>query len=168
MGINAFKYLLIFVVSVLLQVLIFNNLLVARVIAPFVYILFIVLLPFDTPRSLLLFLSLALGITVDLFTNTPGVHASASLLIGFLRPVILQLITSRETLESVSSPRVKTMGFHWFATYVTFLVIIHHLFLFFIEAFTFQGFLITLLRVVLSTILSVILILLSQFLIFRN
>jgi rod shape-determining protein MreD len=168
MGISTLKYLLIFVVSVLLQVLIFNNVLILRVIAPFVYILFIVLLPFDTPRSLLLFLSLALGITIDMFTNTPGVHASASLLIGFLRPGILELITSRETLESVTTPRVNNMGFHWFVTYVTFLVIVHHLFLFFIEAFTFQGFLITLLRVVLSSVLSIALILLSQFLIFRN
>ena len=168
MGINTFKYLLIFVVSVLLQVLIFNNLLIARIVAPFVYILFIVLLPFDTPRSLLLFLSLALGFTVDIFTNTPGVHTSASLLIGFVRPGILGLITSRETLESISAPRVKTMGFQWFATYVAFLVIIHHLFLFFIEAFTFDDFLITLLRVVLSSLLSVVLIVMSQFLIFRN
>ena len=168
MVISPVKYLLIFVVSVLLQVLIFNNFLIGNLIAPFIYILFIVLLPFNTPRSLLLFLSLGLGFTVDIFTNTPGVHASASLLIGFLRPGILEVLTSRETLESVPSPRVKTMGFNWFATYVTFLVVIHHLFLFFIEAFTFQGFLITLLRVILSSVLSIILIVLSQFLIFRN
>lgn len=168
MGISAVKYLLIFVVSVLLQVLFCNNILIARVIAPFIYILFIILLPFDTPRSLLLFLSLALGLTIDLFTNTPGVHASACLIIGFLRPVILELITSRETLESVSSPRVKTMGFHWFVTYTIFMVVIHHLFLFFIEAFTFQGFLLTLLRIILSSVLSIALILLSQYLIFRK
>ncbi len=168
MVINPVKYIIIFVVSVILQVLIFNKFLIASVVAPFMYILFIVLLPFDTPRSLLLFLSLGLGFTVDIFTNTPGVHASACLLIGFVRPGILGLLTSRETLDSVDSPRVKSMGFNWFATYVTFLVVIHHLFLFFIEAFTFQGFLITLLRVVLSSVLSIILIVLSQFLIFRN
>lgn len=168
MGINTFKYLLIFVVSVLLQVLVFNNLLIERIIAPFIYILFIVLLPFDTPRSLLLFLALTLGVTVDLFTNTPGVHTSASILIGFVRPGIMGILTTRETLDSITAPRVKNMGFQWFATYVTFLVVIHHLFLFFIEAFTFDDFLITLLRVVLSSVLSIVLIVLSQFLIFRN
>lgn len=168
MGINTFKYLLIFVVSVLLQVLIFNNLVIGRIITPFFYILFIVLLPFDTPRSLLLFLALALGFTVDIFTNTPGVHASASLLIGFVRPGILGILTSRETLESITAPRVRNMGFQWFATYVTFLVVIHHLFLFFIEAFTFDDFLITILRIILSSVLSIVLIVLSQFLIFRN
>jgi len=168
MLINLAKYLLIFVVSVLLQVLIFNNILIARVISPFFYILFILLLPIDTPRSLLLFLSLSLGISIDIFTNTPGVHASASLLIGFLRPGILGLISSRDTLDSVAAPRVLNMGFQWFVTYTTFMVVLHHLFLFFIEAFTFQGFLITLLRVVLSSLLSVMLIVLSQFLIFRK
>ena len=168
MVINLLKYSVIFVVSVLLQVLIFNNILILRMISPFFYILFIILLPIDTPRALLLFLSFLLGLTVDIFTNTPGVHASACLLTGFLRPEVLQLISSRETLESVSAPRVGNMGFQWFVGYTTFLVIIHHLFLFFIEAFTFEGFLITLLRVILSSVLSVVLIVLSQFIIFRK
>ena len=168
MVINLFKYSLVFVVSVLLQVLIFNNILIARMISPFFYILFILLLPFNTPRALLLFLSFMLGLIVDIFTNTPGVHASAAILIGFIRPGVLQLISSRETLESVTAPRVENMGISWFAGYTTILVIIHHLFLFIIEAFTFEGILITLLRVVLSSILSVILIVLSQFLIFRK
>jgi rod shape-determining protein MreD len=168
MVISLFKYLIIFVVSVLLQVLIFNNILIARVITPFPYILFILLLPFYIPRALLLFLSFMLGLTVDGFTNTPGVHASACLIIGFLRPGILQMISSRETLESISAPRVKNMSFQWFAGYASFLVIIHHLFLFFIEAFTFNGFLFTLIRIILSSVLSVGLILLSQFLIFRK
>ena len=168
MVINLFKYSLIFVVSVLLQVLIFNNVLILRTISPFFYILFIILLPIDTPRALLLFLSFLLGLTVDIFTNTPGVHASACLLTGFLRPGVLQLISSRETLESVAAPRVGNMGFQWFIGYTTFLVLIHHLFLFFIEAFTFEGFHITLLKVILSSVLSVVLIVLSQFIIFRK
>lgn len=168
MVINLLKYSLVFVVAVLLQVLIFNNILIARVISPFFYILFILLLPFYTPRALLLFLSFILGLTIDIFTNTPGVHASACLLIGFIRPGVLQLISSRETLESVSAPTVQNMGFNWFAGYTIFLALIHHLFLFFIEAFTFDGVLITLLRVILSAVLSVGLILLSQFLIFRK
>jgi rod shape-determining protein MreD len=168
MVINLVKYLLVFIVSVLLQVLIFNNIVIARVITPFFYILFILLLPFNTPRSLLLFLSFALGITIDMFTNTPGVHASASLLIGFLRPEILEIISSRETLESVAAPRIKNMSIQWFAGYTAFLVIIHHFALFFIEAFTFEGFLITLLRIILSSVLSIGLIVLSQYLIFRK
>ncbi len=168
MVINLLKYSLVFFVSVLLQVLIFNNILIARMIAPFFYILFIILLPFDTPRALLLFLSFLLGLLVDVFTNTPGVHASASLLIGFLRPGILRLISSRETLDSVAAPRVENMSLNWFAGYTAVMVVIHHFFLFFIEAFTFSDVHITLLRIVLSSMLSIVLIVLSQFLIFRK
>ena len=168
MVINLLKYTVIFVVSVLLQVLIFNNILIARMIAPFFYILFIILLPFDTPRALLLFLSFLLGLLVDVFTNTPGVHASASLLIGFLRPGILRLISSRETLDSVAAPRVENMSLNWFIGYTAFMVVIHHFFLFFIEAFTFNDVLMTIVRIVLSSILTIVLIVLSQFLIFRK
>jgi len=168
MIINLLKYLLIFAVSVVLQILIFNNIIIARMITPFFYILFILLLPFDTPRALLLGLAFILGLSIDMFTNTPGVHASASLLIGFLRPGILQILSPHDTIESATTPRVETMGLQWFASYTTILVIAHHFFLFFIEAFTFNNILITLLKAFLSAILSIVLIVLSQYLIFRK
>lgn len=168
MVINILKYSLIFVVSVILQVLLFNNILIVNMISPFFYILFIILLPFETNRSLMLALAFVLGLTIDSFNNTLGVHAAAAVLIAQLRPGILNLITSRETLESAMEPRVSNMGFQWFAQYTAILVVIHHLFLFLIEAFTFQGLWFTLLRAILSAIFTIILIVLSQFLIFRR
>lgn len=168
MIINIFKYLFIFIVSVLLQVLIFNNILIGRMISPFFYILFLILLPFSTPRAWLLLFAFALGLSIDVFNNTMGVHAFACVFIAFIRPGVLSLISSRETLESVSAPRVENMSLQWFASYAAFLVIAHHLILFYIEAFTFADFFFTFLRVVLSSILSLTLIVLSQFLIFRK
>lgn len=168
MLINIFKYLVIFMVSVLLQVLIFNNILIGRMISPFFYILFLILLPFNTPRALLLFLGFALGLSIDVFTNTMGVHAFACVLTAFIRPGVLSVIATRETLESVSAPRVENMSLQWFAGYAAFIIGVHHLVLFYIEAFTFEGFLFTLIRVILSSILTLILIALSQFLIFRK
>lgn len=155
-------------VSVLLQVLIFNNILIGRMISPFFYILFLILLPFNTPRALLLFLGFALGLSIDVFTNTMGVHAFACVLTAFIRPGVLSVIATRETLESVSAPRVENMSLQWFAGYAAFIIGVHHLVLFYIEAFTFEGFLFTLIRVILSSILTLILIALSQFLIFRK
>ncbi len=168
MLINGSKYLLIFVISVLLQVLIFNNILIARMIVPYFYIIFLILLPFQTPRAFLLILGFLLGLSIDLFTNTMGVHAFACVLTAFFRSGILSLISSRETLESVAAPRIQNMSIQWFIGYAAFMVIIHHLTLFFIEAFTFNDFLFTLLRVILSSLLSLSLIVLSQFLIFRK
>jgi rod shape-determining protein MreD len=149
-------------------VLIFNNIVIARMIVPYFYIIFLILLPFHTPKSLLLILGFLLGLSIDIFTNTMGVHAFACVLTAFLRPGILNMISSRETLESVSAPRIHNMSLQWFAGYAAIVVIVHHLVLFFIEAFTFNDFLFTLLRVILSSLLSLSLIVLSQFLIFRK
>ncbi len=168
MIINALKYSLVFVVAVVLQVLVFNNILILRTISPFFYILFILLLPFETNRSVLLLLAFLLGLTIDAFNNTLGVHAAASVLLAYIRPGILSLISSRETLESAAEPRVANMSLQWFTGYTAIMVVIHHLFLFMVEAFTFQGILFTLLRAVLSSVFTIILIVLSQFLFFRK
>lgn len=106
MIINILKYALIFVVSVMLQVLVFNNILIAKMISPFFYILFILLLPFETPRSAMLVLAFVLGLSIDAFNNTLGVHAAASVLVAYLRPSLLSLISSRETLESTVEPKI--------------------------------------------------------------
>lgn len=168
MLINNFKYVVIFIVSVLLQVLIFNNILIARMITPFFYLIFLILLPFQTPRALLLLLGFVLGLSIDLFTNTMGVHAFACVFTAFIRPGVLSIISSRETLDSVAAPRIRNMSLQWFTGYAAFMVIIHHLVLFFIEAFTINDFFFTLLRVILSSFLSLTLIVLSQYLIFRK
>ena len=168
MLINIFKYSAVFVISVLLQVLIFNNILIGRMITPFFYILFLILLPFNTPRAWLLILAFMLGLSIDAFTNTMGVHAFACVLVAFIRPGVLSLIASRESLESVSAPRVENMSLQWFTGYAAFIVAFHHLILFYIEAFTLEGFLFTFIRVILSSILTLTLIVLSQFLIFRK
>jgi rod shape-determining protein MreD len=168
MLINFFKYFGIFVVSVLLQVLIFNNILILRMITPFFYILFLILLPFNTPRALVLLLAFALGISIDVFTNTIGVHAFACVFIAFVRPGVLSVIAPHETLESVSAPRIENMGLQWFVGYAAFIIGVHHLVLFYMEAFTFKDFLFTFIRIIFSSILTLTLVVLSQFIIFRK
>ena len=76
------KYLTQFVILVILQLLIFNNIEFSGYVNPYVYVLFILLLPFDTPKALLLILAFIMGIIIDLFMGTPGVHSSAT-----VRPV---------------------------------------------------------------------------------
>jgi len=165
---NLLKYSFVFIVAVLLQVLVFNHILIFRMITPFFYIIFLLLLPYDTPRAMLIFLGFILGLSIDAFTNTLGVHSAVCVLIGFVRPGILNKISTRETRESVSAPRISTMSLNWFIGYTAIFVTIHHLLLFMLEAFTFQGFIFTLARAVFSGILSIVLIVISQFLIFRK
>lgn len=162
------KYTIMLVVLVLLQVLLLNNIQFSGYINPYMYVLFILLLPFETPRYLLLLLGFFLGLLVDIFSNTPGFHASATTFLAFLRPYTISLISPRDTFEVNTPPRVKYMGIGWFLRYTLILVLAHHLFLFFIEAFTFHGFIHTLIRSLLSAAFTCILIIISQFLIFKE
>jgi len=162
------KYAVMFVGLVLLQVLILNNIQFSGFVNPYVYILFIMLLPFTIPGYAVLGLSFLLGLSIDIFSNTPGVHSSATVLLGFLRPGIANLISSREIIEKGNTPNMKQLGFASFLKYTIIAVLVHHLFLFYAEAFSFEGFFHTLLRIILSSIFSIVIILGSQFIIFKN
>lgn len=162
------KYVIMFVVLVLVQVLILNNIQVSGLINPYVYILFILLLPFTIPGYFLLGISFLLGLSIDIFNNTPGIHAGATVLLGFLRPAIARLISSREIIEKGNTPNMTQLGFASFLKYTVISVMIHHLFLFFAEAFSLGGFFETILRYILSSVFSILIILGSQFIIFKN
>jgi rod shape-determining protein MreD len=162
------KYVIMFFVLVLVQVLILNNIQFSGLVNPYIYILFILLLPFTIPGYFLLGLSFILGISIDIFNNTPGIHAGASVLLGFLRPAIAQLVSSRELIEKGTSPNMTQLGSANFIKYTVISVLIHHLFLFFAEAFSFGDFFETLLRWILSSVFSIIIILGSQFIVFKN
>lgn len=162
------KYAVMFVGLVLLQVLILNNIQFSGFVNPYVYILFIMLLPFTVPGYAVLGLSFLLGFSIDIFSNTPGVHSSATVLLGFLRPGIADLISSREIIEKGNTPNMKQLGFASFLKYTVIAVFVHHLFLFYAEAFSFEGFFHTLLRIILSSVFSIVIILASQFIIFKN
>jgi hypothetical protein len=162
------RYILQFFLLVLLQVLLLNNIHLGGYLNPYMYILFILLLPFDTPPWLVLILGFLLGMSVDLFMNTIGMHASATVFMAFLRPGVLKLIAPRDGYEAGTLPRISQQGAEWFIRYALILTFGHHLFLFFAEAFHFADFFATLLRIILSTIFSSLLIIMSQYFIYRE
>lgn len=162
------KYVIMFFALVLVQVLILNNIQFSGLVNPYIYILFILLLPFTIPGYFLLGIAFILGISIDIFNNTPGIHAGATVLLGFLRPAIAQLVSSREIIEKGTTPNMTQLGSANFIKYTVISVLIHHLFLFFAEAFSFGDFFETLLRWILSSVFSIIIILGSQFIVFKN
>ena len=155
-------------ILILFQVLVLNNIQVSGFINPYMYVLFILLLPFETPRWLLLISGFAIGISIDLFANTPGMHTSATVFMAFLRPYVLKLLVPHDEYESGTYPRLYYFGFTWFLKYSLVLVFLHHTFLFYVEVFRITFFFHTMLRVMLSTLFSVFLIILSQFFIYRK
>ncbi len=157
-----------FVFLILLQVWVLNNIQFSGYINPYLYVLFILLLPFETQGWLVLIISFFLGLSVDMFTDTIGMHASASVFMGFIRSFVLQSIAPRDGYETGTFPRIYYYGFVWFLKYTLLLVFLHHLFLFTVQVFNFNTYHLVLVRTILSTLFTSVLILLSQYIIFRK
>jgi len=157
------RFGLIFILLILLQLLLFNNIQFSGYVNPYVYILFILLLPVEIPAWLMLIISFTTGIIVDMFSGTPGMHSSATLMAGFSRPYILRVIAPRDGYEAGSSPSMITYGFRWFLSYALLVVLIHHTTLFYLEVFRISEFFRTMLRVFLSSLFTMAFILLIEF-----
>jgi rod shape-determining protein MreD len=160
---SIFRFGLIFIFLILLQVLLFNNIQFSGYVNPYVYIMFILLLPIEIPSWLLLLLSFATGLIIDFFSGSPGMHTSATVLAGFVRPNVLRIIAPRDGYESGSDPSMMIYGFRWFFFYTLLIVLIHHTTLFYLEVFRFADFFRTMLRVILSSLFSMTFILLIEF-----
>jgi hypothetical protein len=153
-----------FFLLILLQSLIFNEINLGVYLNIYLYVLFIVLLPFETPGWILLPVCFLMGLSIDISLNTMGLHTSAATFAGFLRPLILRILKPREGYDLKGYPTLFTMGFSWFVSYCLILVFVHHTWLFFIEAFKFSDSFFILLKIISSLLLNVFLILLAQLL----
>lgn len=151
-----------FVGLVLVQVLLLNNISLFGLATPFVYIYFILALDKDNDRIAMMVMAFALGLVVDIFSNTLGVNAGASVLIAFLRPSLLRLFSPRDEYENFE-PGIYTLGIWPFARYAFVSVLLHHTVLFLLEAFSFAHIEYLLLRIFCSALLTVVLIMAIEF-----
>jgi len=161
-----FRNIVGFIALVLLQVFVLNNIQFSGYINPMLYILFLLLLPFEISKSLLLVLGFVTGLSIDMFTNTMGMHAAACVFLCLSRPFILKYIEPRGGYEHEAFPSIKEMGLAWYLSYAGILVVLHHLVLFYIEVFRFSELLTTFYRVILSSCFTLLLVIICQYLIF--
>ena len=157
-----------FAALVFLQVFILENINLRGYINPYLYIYYILVLPFEIPGWLLLTSSFLLGFTIDTFVGTLGIHTASSVLMAFSRPFVIKAIPSRKEFEPGMEPAISHLGFSWFFTYSIILIFIHHLALFYIEVFRFTDFFSTFLRVILSGLFTLLLVIIAQYLFFRT
>jgi hypothetical protein len=157
-----------FILLVFAQVFIFNKIQITGFINPQVYVLIILMLPFQIRGFWLLTLGFFTGLSVDLFQHTPGMHAAASVFLAFARPGIIRLVGRKDDLEPWQYPNVRDSGAMWFLAYTLILVFLHHTTLFFLEVFRFSEFLQTFLKVMTNTALTTIIILVIQFLFYSR
>lgn len=160
---HIFFNILSFVALVIFQILVLNNIQLFGFVNPYLYILFILLLPLETPKWLLLILAFILGYTIDYFSHTIGLNIAASVFVAYLRPKLINLIIPK--LESGPDVKIgiKTFGFKSFLIYTSILVLIHHLTLFYLEIFRLSDFLSTLKRAIFSSVFTILIIIVGQY-----
>ncbi|MGA1226400.1 MAG: rod shape-determining protein MreD [Tamlana sp.] len=144
-----------FIALVFAQVLIFNHINFMGYINPYPYILFIALFPVKNNRIVLILLSFLIGISIDLFLDTGGIHAGASVFIAYVRPLILKF--SFGTIYEYQSIKFNTVDFGAKLTYFTFLAIMHHLVLFSLEIFSVSKIILVLQKTLFSSIFTILL-----------
>jgi len=157
------RFGLIFIMLVLTQVLLFNNIQFSGYVNPYVYIMFILLLPAEIPAALTLFLSFGIGMVVDFYSGSAGMHAFASTFAGFVRPLVLRSISPRDGYNPGAQLSMLNYGFRWFLVYTAIIVFVHHAALFFVEAFRIVDFFRTFFRVILSSAFSLTFIIIIEF-----
>jgi len=160
---SVLKYGLSSILLMLGQILELNNIQFSGFVNPYVYIMIILLIPSVTPAWLVLIVSFLTGLSIDLFSGSPGMHASATLIAGFARPLVLRIISPRDGYESGSSLSMAAYGFRWFITYAATIVLIHHTTLFFLEVFRFTDFFRTIFRILMSSLFTLCFILLIEY-----
>ncbi len=159
-----------FVLFLLIQIIILNEVPpLHQFITPYVYFIFLLWLPFGTSRLSMTLLGFIFGYALDLFANTPGLHAAACTLLGYLRPTILNLLLAQEASEEINKePSIGTMGWGPYFIYVFILTFIHHFYLVLLEWLQFGNFTYFLGKVVATTLMSVLLIFLIELIMNRR
>lgn len=157
-----------FIALVFIQVFLLKNVSLYDLSTPYLYVLFILLLPFETPNILLFALSFILGLTIDAFYDTPGLHTTACVLLAFVRVLFISITVQKEGFDNEPEPTLSTMGFRWFFTYTLTLTLFHHIFLFIMEVFRLSEIQYTLTRALLSSVFTVFLILVSGLLFYKS
>lgn len=162
MGVDILSYGLKFVVYVLLQGLVLNHINFLGEVNPYLYVLFILHLPTGCNRTMVQIIAFLLGLSIDFFSGTIGVNAGATLLLGFLKPHLDNTFSPREDNKMIV-PGFRSYGMNTFIQYASTLVLVHHLALFALSAFTFDKLPYVLLKGVFSTLFTLLLIFIIEY-----
>lgn len=161
------KHCLSFVFYVLVQILLFDNVTFMGFVAPVIYLLFILSLPFNTPKWILVLLGFTMGFVIDCFTGFLGMHAFALLVMSFVRNAVIKFIPYYGERDENLQPIVYDMKLRWYLKYIVYLTLIHQFTYYFVDMLTLRH-LGRLLMVVLgNTFFSVLCMLIVQYLFYK-
>jgi rod shape-determining protein MreD len=167
------RFLVNFVFIMSVQVLLLNDIVIKSSFSlfgipafiPLIYPLVLLLMPLNTHHWVSMILGFITGMTMDLFCNTPGMHTASCVLLGFVRPYLLTLFFQQQIKElGDTRPTLYRMGITSFALYVAMALLIHHFLFYTLQIWSFRNILYILLKTLMSGVLSLLLILVSQLL----
>jgi len=160
------KNIVRFAVFILVQVyVLFKVPHLHRFITPYIYYLFILWLPFSISRVWLLVIGFLTGLSLDYFTQTPGLHAAACILIAYIRPFIINILLPKDSTEfNYREPSPRTLGWTPYGIYVLVLTLFHHGYMLFLEWLSFGTLFTFLLKLVANTAISMLLIFTTELL----
>ena len=124
-----------FVLLVLLQIFVLNNIQFSGFVNPYLYVLFFLLLPFEISGWFMLVLAFIMGLLIDIASGVMGYHTIATVFMAYCRIYLLRLIAPHDGYGVGMSPTIHSLGFSWFFKYAVILTLTHHLALFWIESF---------------------------------
>lgn len=164
------KNIIRFVLIMAVQLFVLNNIPpLHQFIVPYFYFVFLLWLPFKITRMALLFTAFFVGYVTDMFYKTPGLHLAACVLIAYLRPPFIQLLLPKESTEwGNEEPSRKTMGQVPYMTYLVIMILLHHFYLILLEWLQFGSFLYFTGKLIATSIVSLLLILIADLLLNRN
>ena len=156
------EYGILFFVMVILQVFLFSRIGISIYVNPLVYIAFLILLPMEIAGALLLVLGMVLGMTVDFFMGTAGINTIATLFAAFCRPAVLTLLVGKDVVKEGGVPNVNRIGLKRFLRYAGVIVLLHGTVFFVLESLTWSFFYLTLLRIICSSVITLLLVYFCQ------
>ena len=143
-----------FIILVMVQILLFNHINFLGYVNPFPYVLFILVFPFTGNKSLLIFLGFLLGLSIDIFSDSGGVHAAACVFIAYLRPLILKF--SFGVSYEFNTIKLNKADLGARLTYITIMVVLHHIMLFTLEIFNISHIMLVLKSTLFSSIFTIL------------
>lgn len=164
------KNIIRFALFILAQVYVLDNIHLHQLVTPHVYFLFILWLPFRMKRTWQMLVAFALGFTLDSFHHHPGFHTAACVLIAYIRPFLINLLIPQEGADTnYEEPSFKSMGGMLpYFIYTGVLTLIHQGWLFLLEAWQFGNIWYFIMKTLLSTAVSLLLIIITELLFVRK
>ena len=163
-----YKYIGLSPVFVLVQIFVLNEIIFSDLSNPFLYITLIITMPKNVPNWISLLFAFFLGSGIDLFSGNIGYHSTACVFITFLRPLIIRLVIPNNIISDQEEIQMHKLALKSFITYAFILIFIHHAILFLIEHFEISVFITLIIKIIISTIISLTLVCITQLLFYKR